>query len=136
MQNRQNYLRLLKYSLLFIVWNKCKTENLFLKNSSSQPSFYSFHRLCNWKSINSVHLLIITAIWGRQVTDYWPLMKPFFIEIRNFWAFADKCWGINFSVVFLIDLSYKPSNPFYWLSIFIISAKSSAQTFQTVFYDY
>ena len=48
----------------------------------------------------------------KQSTDCGYPMKPFFIEIRNFWAFADKCWGINFSVVFLIDLSYKPLNSF------------------------
>ena len=28
------------------------------------------------------------------VTDYGCPMKPFFIEIPNFWAWADKFWGI------------------------------------------
>ena len=26
--------------------------------------------------------------------DYGRPMKPFFIKIPNFWAWADKCWGI------------------------------------------
>ena len=26
--------------------------------------------------------------------DYSHSMKPFFIEIQNFWAWADKFWGI------------------------------------------
>ena len=54
-------------SILEFVLIKWKTENLFLRNSLSQPSFHSFHRLCNGKSIDSLHLLIITAIWSRQV---------------------------------------------------------------------
>ena len=27
-------------------------------------------------------------------TDYGRPMKPFFIEFQNFWAWADKFWGI------------------------------------------
>jgi hypothetical protein len=27
-------------------------------------------------------------------TDYGHPMKPFFIEIQNFWSWADKFWGI------------------------------------------
>ena len=27
-------------------------------------------------------------------TDYGRTMKPFFIEIQNFWACLDKFWGI------------------------------------------
>ena len=27
--------------------------------------------------------------------DYGRQMKPFFIEIQNFWAWADKFWGIR-----------------------------------------
>ena len=30
-------------------------------------------------------------LWG---TDYGRPMKPFFIEIQTFWAWADKFWGI------------------------------------------
>ena len=40
-------------------------------------------------------------------TDYGRPMKPFFIEIPNFWAWADKFGQINYAAcgVFLVNLS-------------------------------
>ena len=38
--------------------------------------------------LSSLFSLTITS------TDYGRAMKPFFIKIPNFWAWADKFWGI------------------------------------------
>jgi hypothetical protein len=36
----------------------------------------------------------VMVLWVAIIADYGRPMKPFFIEIQNFWAWADKFWGI------------------------------------------
>jgi hypothetical protein len=42
-------------------------------------------------------------------------MKPFFIEIQNFWAWADKFWGIFCQI---ISTHFGRVNPLSMFSIF------------------
>ena len=44
---------------------------------------------------NLINKVIISNLtFMVHVTDYGRPMKPFFIEILNFWAWADKFWSI------------------------------------------
>ena len=45
------------------------------------------------------HQVLTNVLCSDSRTDYGRPMKPFFIEIQNFWAWADKFWGILGTIV-------------------------------------
>ena len=78
----------------------------FFINSLKTVSFFSvFIFACwfyNWKHSKYLNRFYYFILWNFHfcdfvivsLTDYGCLIKPFFIEIPNFWAWADKLWGI------------------------------------------
>ena len=75
----------------------------FLADQSQNPSI-DFYYLCSLSSSRSSDVLtcwrpshFFISLLFVQITDYGHPMKPFFIEIQNFWAWTDKMckfWGI------------------------------------------
>ena len=55
---------------------------------------YNILSALHWHFWDSLPPRIIEDFIKIRVTDYGRPMKPFFIEIQKFWAWADKFWGI------------------------------------------
>ena len=50
----------------------------------------TFVKIFGWMN----EILFFLSFLNAVTTDYGRQVKPFFSEISNFWAWADKFWGI------------------------------------------